>query len=504
MIRAMLLGCKLKQSIPDLVKTLKEPVYAVICGFEPGDTPGVGTFYDFMCRLWRSDDVNFSEHIQDIPVVIKGRKNQKAEDISESKTSALIREITDGTTAESQPFDYLAHFFRESFVNVSRRLGLIDTANLSLSGDGTPVVTSARNRSRHTCECRKNNVFKCSCQRSYSQPDCNVGWDSSRNCYYSGYNLYIFTEASSKNDLPIFFRCFKASEHDSTAFLSTWQYLKHYFPDCGIANVILDSAHDAIDIYKFLIKEGSVPFIDLNNRSANKSALLSDGFEVVDGIPICPQKLKMKNWGLCNGMRRKFRCPLMSKTGCSCPSPCSDSKYGKCIYIHTADNPRIFPPVPRGSALWEKTYNSHTSSERCNKRIKNDYQLQLHRHRCSAYWYIRIYIIMMGNILTHGRNPVYFPHKYFKFSAFFFLQEPLLVRLCFSCTFLLFISLFLLCYRSLFHSFLFVLIFAIFFSLFSTSSSRFRTSIYWLPNVNRFTGNIEMLAEKLKTDNFAV
>ncbi|MDY3910274.1 MAG: hypothetical protein SOZ48_11170, partial [Eubacterium sp.] len=28
------------------------PLYAILSGFEFGDTPGVGTFYDFLNRLW--------------------------------------------------------------------------------------------------------------------------------------------------------------------------------------------------------------------------------------------------------------------------------------------------------------------------------------------------------------------------------------------------------------------------------------------------------------------
>lgn len=28
------------------------PVLAIICGFEPDDTPGVGTFYEFIDRQW--------------------------------------------------------------------------------------------------------------------------------------------------------------------------------------------------------------------------------------------------------------------------------------------------------------------------------------------------------------------------------------------------------------------------------------------------------------------
>ena len=39
------------------------PLYAILSGFEPDNTPGVGTFYDFINRLWNSDDDHMSPHI---------------------------------------------------------------------------------------------------------------------------------------------------------------------------------------------------------------------------------------------------------------------------------------------------------------------------------------------------------------------------------------------------------------------------------------------------------
>ena len=42
------------------------PLYAILSGFQVGDTPGVGTFYDFFKRLWDSDDNNLSPHIHPI------------------------------------------------------------------------------------------------------------------------------------------------------------------------------------------------------------------------------------------------------------------------------------------------------------------------------------------------------------------------------------------------------------------------------------------------------
>ncbi|MBC7319881.1 hypothetical protein H5T89_04480 [bacterium] len=40
-------------SITTWVKKLKtDKVLAIICGFDPDDVPGVGTFYDFLNRFW--------------------------------------------------------------------------------------------------------------------------------------------------------------------------------------------------------------------------------------------------------------------------------------------------------------------------------------------------------------------------------------------------------------------------------------------------------------------
>lgn len=39
----------------------------------------------------------------------------------------------------------------------------------------------------------KNGIRDCKCNRIYHQPDCDIGWDSHRNRYYFGYDLYMLT-----------------------------------------------------------------------------------------------------------------------------------------------------------------------------------------------------------------------------------------------------------------------------------------------------------------------
>ena len=58
MQRSYLLSIDFKvTSLTEWAAQLKmNPLYAILSGFEVGNTPGVGTFYDFLNRLWDSDD----------------------------------------------------------------------------------------------------------------------------------------------------------------------------------------------------------------------------------------------------------------------------------------------------------------------------------------------------------------------------------------------------------------------------------------------------------------
>ena len=62
MLRSYLLALKLKvTSITVWCRMLREtPLYAILSGFPFGDTPGVGTFYDFFSRIWQNDKDNLS------------------------------------------------------------------------------------------------------------------------------------------------------------------------------------------------------------------------------------------------------------------------------------------------------------------------------------------------------------------------------------------------------------------------------------------------------------
>ncbi len=402
MLRSYLLSIDFKvTSITDWAAQLKiNPLYAILSGFEVGNTPGIGTFYDFFNRLWDSEDDNLSPHIHPLKAKVKKPKGKgtKAASVEKVTVDQLITQLDDTTfIPEQQPYHSLLQIYKKQFLDVSVSKGLIHTDSLSLAGDGTPVVTSHRMRSRRICDCREKGISACSCDRYFSQPDCDIGWDSSRDCWYHGYDLYMLVASDSESDLPVFPLFNPASKHDSHGFLEIFFRMKSFLPDFNVTKLLLDSAHDAMPIYKYCKQHSIQPFIDLNEKRGIKVKYKDDFTIGKDGVPVCKEGLRMNHDGSEPAKHRiKYRCPLASrKYGCSCEHPCSDSKYGRTVHLAMKDNPRLINIPPRDSAEWKTEFNARTSAERSNKREKLDFKLEDGRHRSTKMWYCRLYHIMM-------------------------------------------------------------------------------------------------------------
>ena len=402
MHRSYLLSLDFKvTSITDWAAQLKiNPLYAILSGFEFGNTPGVGTFYDFFNRMWNSHDNHLSPHIHPLKVKVKKpkTKSSKADSVEKITVTELLPKLENTTfSLDEQPYCSLFKIYKKEFLDLSISKGLIDTTNLSLAGDGTPVVTSLRERKHRICSCPEKGITDCKCDRYFSQPDCDIGWDSSRDSYYHGYDLYMLVAANSESDLPIFPLFSHASKHDSHGFLETFFRMKSFLPDFKISKVLLDSAHDAMPYYEYFRRINITPFIDLNGKGGVKLPYKNDFTIGKDGVPVCKAGRRMNHDGSePSKYRLKFRCPLASrKYGCSCEHPCSKSKYGRTVHLAMKDNPRLINIPPRDSDEWKKEYNARTSVERSNKREKLDFKLEDGRHRSTKMWYCRLYHILM-------------------------------------------------------------------------------------------------------------
>lgn len=404
MLRSILLSVEFKvTSYTRWAADLKENhLHAILSGFPVGDTPGVGTFYDFLSRLWLSDKNNLSDPVHPPKEKPKKpeKKGEKAPPVEKVTVKDLLEQFELHPPKDMAPCKRLYEIFKVLFLNQSVNNGLIDLLNLSLAGDGTPVYTAAQERKKRTCSCLKNGIRDCRCDRAYSQPDCNIGWDSHRECYYFGYDLYMLTASDSEKDLPVFPFLGPASRHDSIGFLYNWFSMKQSLPEANVTKLLLDSAHDAMPYYEYCRGHGIVPFIDLNAGRGRPPVYKNDFTINDDGVPVCREGHAMRRDGTESAKgRTKFKCPKISFAGdsvtCICDNPCSDAKYGRTVHLVMKDNPRLFNDPPRSSKEWKMIYNARTSAERCNKREKVDYKLEDGRYRSSKMWYCRLFAIMM-------------------------------------------------------------------------------------------------------------
>ena len=157
MQRSYLLSIDFKvTSLTEWAAQLKiNPLYAILSGFDVGNTPGVGTFYDFINRcLWDSDDNHMSSHIHPLKTKVKKPKSKgtKADSVEKVTVAELLPELENSTfQLDNQPYASLFNIYKKEFLDVSVDKGLIHSNSLALAGDGTPVVTSHRERKRRIC-----------------------------------------------------------------------------------------------------------------------------------------------------------------------------------------------------------------------------------------------------------------------------------------------------------------------------------------------------------------
>lgn len=400
MLRSYLLMLEVGQSsVTEWVNDLRRcPLYAILSGFVYGQTPGVGTFYDFFPKLWTYAPPNLAPRRRlSRRKPERGKKGEKAPTTTPNRVAKLITQLQKRSVVKSQPFDTLLRLFQQQFLSVSAAFGLLGNVHaLSIAGDGMPVQTAAQIRSKRLCSCREQGIAQCSCHRKFSQPDCDIGWDSYRNKFYFGYHLYSFVAADSPYDLPIYPRLQRASRHDATSWVVSAREFKAYFREYTWDRVLLDAAHDAMAIYEYLRSQKITPFIDLNQRNTGNKKYKDDIMLSRNGVPICKKGLEMKDRGYDSSRaRRKYHCPLVVNGVVTCDTPCSESPYGRCVHTYTKDNPRLFPPVARHSNEWGNVYKRRTTCERSNKRAKEDYHLEAAKHRSTMMWTVRVYGIAM-------------------------------------------------------------------------------------------------------------
>jgi hypothetical protein len=339
----------------------------------------------------------------------------------DSVTSHLKDQLL-GSARLSRPLDLqnrLEDLLIKVAVKASARRGLLgDMSKLIVSGDGSALPTAACSVGKPTCDCRKEGTYNCKCDRLYSDPTADWGYDSYRESYYFGHTFYQYVVSAKGHDLPLHVSIGPASETDFTLSLKgldrLLKSLKENDVELKIEAAALDAGHDATGIYQYLIVNKIKPVIALNERSGLPAATGTAQSINQQGAPVCMAGLQMRRHGRSTDGRIYYNCPVKRPTHINgktewkthldaCPQGvlCQpETKMGPVVYVRSDKDVRLYPEIERESALYKQIMNQRTGCERSNSTKKVTYHLGNRVSRNSSHYLIRLYLV---SILEHAR-----------------------------------------------------------------------------------------------------
>ncbi len=242
----LLLKEGLASTLTKWVEKLKyDPVLAALTGCTPDTLPPLGSYYDFMDRLWTEPASDrhsrtrlFQPDKNRKPQKPKG-KGQKVKERHKGIAGKIARRLADGGDIPGNLEKHLQNILLLAAVRPSIAEGLIPSSNLTVSGDGTCVHTHASpfEKRFHGCRFEDSCTDHSLCLRHYSDPDADWGWDSDLDDYFFGYTLYPLAcnNPDAQVDLPISFRFTSARRHESVNFLAAINEFRKNAPDIDSA-----------------------------------------------------------------------------------------------------------------------------------------------------------------------------------------------------------------------------------------------------------------------------
>ena len=438
MFRALLLMTLLRyQSLPLFAKELRQqPRLAILAGFEPNRTPSASALYLFIDRLENGPFQPACPHRHHPSDLRKGKHlrnlaQEKAEkEAARKRILAACDSITQQLKHDLLAIDHLPRpddlqkRLEDSLLQLavlpSAQRGLLgDLEGLILCGDGSSLYSGASPYGKPTCHCRRQGIFNCHCDRFFSDPTANWGWDSYRECYYFGHTFYQHVVSCSGHDLPVHLTIGQASESDFTLSIKS---LDRFFKTCsenGLPVKVFaagyDSGHDGLGNYEYLRAKGIQPVIALNPRSGTHPNPTGTAERITDnGIPLCPAGLEMRRHTVTPNHRIIYHCPVKRPTHIEgkhvwkahvdeCPHGvlCQpETKMGPSVYVRSDLDPRFYPEIARDSQQYTKIMNLRSGCERSNSVKKVVHHLGDRPCRSATHYLVRLYLV---SIIEHAK-----------------------------------------------------------------------------------------------------
>jgi len=440
MLRSWLLMTLIHEtSSPDAwARRLKrEPVLAILVGFEPGHTPCATAHRDFIVRygdgpyaLRSTQDRPLSQqlcgqHERRLSDTTTARQTE-ADRLGISQSQVLCDRLLEQAETPRTP-QALQTRLDDLFVHLGLRpsitAGLFgnDAPELVVEGDGTPLQTAASPRGTRTCDCPPGSK-DCDHPRNYTSGTAQWCYHPHRGFVF-GDESYTISAHVNGHDIPLLTIMGIGNESDFTlgprALDEVLKVIADHDLPLNIDIFIGDGHHDALPFYRYCRVKGIRTIIPINGDASNddrKSAVhphLATYPDVVfdpDGTPLCPGGCRMRHqqYQRTRGIHR-YTCPASRRNGrgewyfypneCPTGSDCSpDKMLGYSLSLKIDANPRYLPEIPRCSPRFKALYAERTGVERSN-RGEDHYRLD----RCTrhaAYGLIRLTLV---NVAKHAR-----------------------------------------------------------------------------------------------------
>jgi hypothetical protein len=327
----ILMSIKKEPSITQWVEQIRTHSYlAVLAGFDPDDTPGIGTYYDFMNRIIDGPYQKTCVHVTKRSALHKGShlrnlKEKKDDPLNpyHSQSEKLANELLDSTDSP-RPNDFV-----KILEDLIIRIGIVPTMkdklltldDLIVSGDGSIVQTNASSQGKPSCSCRSQGTSHCDHPCIFTSPTAQWCFDHHHNCFVFGDRYYILAVTVNGHDFPLHVTMPGGNESDFTLSLNALDRLQKAAKENGldihISYFCGDGHHDSYGHYNYLNKKNIIPVIPLAHHG-KKTYPHFEGIDIpldTDGTPLCPGGKRMRSHCYCKKKHaRVYVCPVKRNT----------------------------------------------------------------------------------------------------------------------------------------------------------------------------------------------
>jgi hypothetical protein len=206
-----------------------------------------------------------------------------------------------------------------------------------------------------------------------------------RSYQWFGYKFHLLVDV--KHEVILAYELSSATTADCTMIPALLRKLAVVAPPGRVRTLAYDKAADSAQVHGLLSQAKIKPLIEIRNQWKQQTEMLLPGHDgnsnvvhdeagtlyCYDKQSAIPTRHKMAYIGYEKGRGTlKYRCPCRHE-GWTCPSDrrCNgESSYGKTVRVKCELDLRRFPPIPRGTAEFERRYKGRTAVERANARVK--------------------------------------------------------------------------------------------------------------------------------------